>query len=276
VTEEFGTMARWLLDCRPVCGHPWRLGLATEPHETDALFKLRYDVFVTEQGYGHAGTDRGPGYDVDHFDAWCQHLFLYDDEAQRVAGTYRAIAGPDAAANGGFYAGDEFDLAPLAPIAHLILQGGRACVGSEYRSTLAFQYLSYGMELLLREYKCEYFLGADSFRADHDELCRIHSYIRAYGTDPEWAVQPWPANRVEGLREVPVSAADERSMPEILRMDLRLGFRACSPPVWDPGFRCYDVLMLGRRDRLTRAYNGIVERIERKAREVRAVPSEAT
>ncbi len=55
-------------------------------------------------------------------------------------------------------------MAPLAPIAHEILQGGRACVAAEYRSTLAFQYLSYGMELLLREYNCKYLLGADSFR----------------------------------------------------------------------------------------------------------------
>jgi putative hemolysin len=69
---------------------------------------------------------------------------------------------------------------------------------------------------------------------------------------------------VTGLREVQVSAADERSLPEIVRMDLRLGFLACSPPVWDPGFECYDILMLGRRNRFSRLYNGVVERIEKK------------
>lgn len=256
-------MARWLLDCRPVCGHPWRLGLASEPHELEAVFKLRYDVFVAEQGYHHVGTDRGPGYDVDQFDRWCDQLFLYDDDRQRVMGTYRAISGHGAREHGGFYAADEFDMAPLAPIAHEILQGGRACVAAEYRSTLAFQYLSYGMELLLREYNCKYLLGADSFRGDQAELNRVYSYLKAYRTDPEWAVEPWPANRVDGLTEVPVSLSDERTLPEIVRMDLRLGFLACSPPVWDPGFGCYDVLMLGRRDRLTRAYTGVVHRLER-------------
>ncbi|MDY3562109.1 GNAT family N-acetyltransferase [Gemmata sp. JC673] len=256
-------MARWLLDLRSVCGHPWRLGLASEPHELDAVFKLRYDVFVAEQGYNYVGTDRGPGRDADQFDAWCDQLFLFDEERQRVVGTYRAISGPSAVANGGFYASDEFDLAPLKPIAHEILQGGRACVAAEYRSTLAFQYLSYGMELLLREYGCKYLLGADSFRADADELNRIYSYLLRHRMDPEWAVEPWPVNRVESLREVPVSPADERTLPEIVRMDLRLGFLACSPPVWDPGFGCYDVLMLGRRDRLTRAYTGVVQRLER-------------
>jgi putative hemolysin len=220
-------------------------------------------VFVAEQGYGHAGTDAGPGRDVDHFDAWCDHIFLYDEETARVAGTYRAIRGSEALSRGGLYACDEFDLSPLEPIAPVILQGGRACVAPEYRSTLAFQYLSFGMELLLRRYECRYLMGADSFRADFDELCRIHSFVRTYHADPDWLVEPWPANRVDGLREVAVSPDDERSLPEILRMDVRLGFLAISPPVWDPGFRCYDIMMLGRRDRFSRVYDGIVRRIER-------------
>jgi putative hemolysin len=256
-------MAQWLLDCQPGCGHPWRLGLANTPTERDALFRLRYEIFVAEQGYGHVGTDAGPGRDVDHYDEWCDQIFLYDDEHKRVAGTYRAIWGREALRRGGLYAGDECDLAPLEPIAHLILQGGRACVAPEYRSTLAFQYLSFGMEILLRRYECQYLMGADSFRAELDELSRINSFLRKYHADPDWFVQPWEVNRVAGLREVDVSPADERSLPEILRMDVRLGFLACSPPVWDPGFQCYDVMMLGRRDRMSRAYEGIVRRIDR-------------
>jgi putative hemolysin len=119
------------------------------------------------------------------------------------------------------------------------------------------------MELLLREYDCRYLLGADSFRADLDELSRINSYLRAHRADPDWLVPPLPGNRVAGLRELPTTAADEKTLPEILRLDLRLGFMSCSEPAWDPGFGCYDILMLGRRDRLSRLYNGVVERIER-------------
>jgi putative hemolysin len=259
-------MARWLLDCRLLCGHPWRLGLALEPHERDALFQLRYDVFVAEQGYGHAGTKAGPYRDADHFDDWCDHLFLFDDERQRVVGTYRALFGGEALKRGGFYANDEFDLSPLNPIAHQILQGGRACIAPEYRSTLAFQYLSYGMEILLREYKCQYLFGADSFRADTELLSRIYSFVRQSHLDPDWSVEPWPANRASGLRELPVSAEDERILPDIIRMDLRLGFRACGPPAWDPGFGCFDLLMLRRRDNPSRLYNGLAARIESRLR----------
>jgi putative hemolysin len=242
------------------------MGVATEPRERDALFQLRYEVFVAEQGYGHAGTDAGPERDMDRFDSWCDHLFLFDDHRERVVGTYRAIAGVEALKRGGFYAGDEFDLAPLAPIAHRILQGGRACVVPEYRNTFAFQYLSYGIDLLLREYGCRFLLGADSFRGDLATVCKVTSFVQRFCADPEIVVEPWPANRVAGLCPVPVTQADERTLPEVVRMDVRLGFRACGAPAWDPGFGCYDLLMLGRRERLSRLYNGVIERIERQSR----------
>lgn len=256
-------MARWLLDCRPLCGHPWRVGLATEPHEREAAYRLRYDVFFREEGYGPTAT-AADGRDTDPFDDWCEHVILFDDSQERVVGTYRAIPGTEAIRRGGFYGAAEFDLTPLDPIAPYILQGSRTCVAPEYRGGLSIQYLSYGMDLVRREYGCRYFLGADSFRADNpDVLNRIHAYARAYAADPDWYVEPLPANRPVGLAEVPANPADERLLPGVIRMDLRLGFRVCGPPAWDPDFRCYDLLVLARRDRMTRMYDMFVERIER-------------
>jgi putative hemolysin len=257
-------MARWLLNCRTVWGHPWRVGLATEPREREAIFRLRYEVFVVEQGYGHVATDAGPGLDMDHFDTWCDQLFLYDEAKGCVAGTYRALRGSEALRRGGFYAGDEFDLSPLAPIAHQILQGGRLCIAAEYRSSMAFQYLSYGMELLLRAYDCRYLMGADSFRANRDTLSRVHSYLMKHHKDPEWFVMPWEANRAEELREVETTPSDEKLLPEIIRMDLKLGFKVCSPPALDAGFGCYDFMMLGRRDRFSPLYYRVLERMEKR------------
>ena len=121
--------------------------------------------------------------------------------------------------------------------------------------------------LLLREHKCHYFLGADSFRADDiDTINKIYSYVRHFGSNNDWHVQPLPANQVAGLREVPVNAADEQLLPSIIRTDLRMGFRACGPPAWDPDFCCYDFLVLGQRDRMSRLYLAFIERIERQWR----------
>lgn len=253
-------MAEWLLDCQPLCDRPWLLGLATLPHEREEVFRLRHDIFFREQGYGSARADSR---DADAFDDWCDLLILYDSSAGRTVGTYRALFGAKALCHGGLYGADEFDFAPLGPILPEVLQGGRTCVAPDYRGGLAFQYLSYGMELLLRRYGACYFLGLESFRAGPDQLNLIHSYLRKFAADPDWFAPPRPRCEVPGLREVSVTEADERRLPGIIRGDLRMGFLACGPPVHDPDFGCYDVPMLGRRDRLSGFYRAFLERIER-------------
>jgi putative hemolysin len=256
-------MARWFLDCRPLCGHPWRLGVATEAHEREEAYRLRYDVFCREMGYLDANN--ASGRDVDSFDEWCDHLILYDIEKARLIGTYRAIPGVKAKRRGGFYGAVEFDLRPLESIADQILQGSRTCIAADYRGGPAFHYLSFGMELLLREHNCRYFMGADSFSVDNPEtLNLIYSYVRRYAMDPHWYVEPMPVSQVPGVHEVPITPEYERRLPPVIRMDLRLGFRACSPIAWDPEFRSYDILLIGQRDQLTPFYISLIDRIERK------------
>jgi len=236
--------------------------LATEADELDAALSLRHRLFVIEMGYlGGADAD---GIDRDGFDDWCDHLILADAATGELIGTHRAIDGREALRRGGLYGDFQFDLSPLDPIAPMILQGGRTCVAAGHRTGPAIQYLSYGMELLLRERGSGYFLGSESFREPaSDQLNKIYSFLREFGTDPDWFAPAQPAAAVRGLRVVPVSAADERVVPSIIRLDLRMGFLACSPPAWDADFGCYDVLMLGRRDRLTRTYRAFLDRIER-------------
>lgn len=257
-------MARWLLDCRPLCRHSWQLGLATEPHELDEVFRLRYDVFFREMGYGNANRANESGRDIDEFDAWCDHLILYDTEQRRLIGAYRAIPGGEAIKRGGFYCAHEFDLSPLDPIASKILQGSRTCVAAGFRTGPAFQYLSYGLELLLRERGYRYFLGAESFRTDNpDTLNRIYSYLRRFAADEHWHVEPTPPSRVHNLQEVPVTNEDERLLPSFVRWDLRMGFKAIGPPAWDPDFRSYDILCLGDHDNLSPFCHAFIQRIER-------------
>ena len=37
---ELRTMARWLFDCQPVCGHKWRVGLATDANEPGRMTSM--------------------------------------------------------------------------------------------------------------------------------------------------------------------------------------------------------------------------------------------
>jgi len=253
-------MARFLMDCRPLCGHPWVLELATTPSEQARAFRLRFEVFFQEEGYGPVGATE----DIDSFDAWCDHITLRDVERDELVAACRAIPGSKAIDRGGFYGAHEFDYTPLTRIFPVIIQGSRTCVAKPYRTGPAIQYLSYGMELLLREYGAKYFLGTESFTPkDLHDLSVIHAYLMKYGKDPEFTVQATPASYVAGLVDVEVTPEDVRRLSPVIRMDLHMGFRSCGPPAWDPEFRSYDVLMLGRRDRLTKVYENYIQRIER-------------
>jgi len=253
-------MARRLMDCRPLCGHPWVLETATTPAEKARALQLRFEVFFREEGYGPPGATE----DVDQFDDWADHILVRNIETDALVAACRAIPGAKAVDRGGFYGNHEFDYAPLAEIAPVILQGSRTCVAKPYRTGPAIQYLSYGLELLLREYRCRYFLGTESFTpVDRADLNVIHSYLAKYGADPDFAVSATPVGFVAGLETVEVTEADGRRLSPVIRMDLHMGFRTCGPPAWDPDFGSYDVLMLGRRDRLTKVYENYVKRIER-------------
>jgi len=234
-------MAHWLLDCQPLCGRPWRLGVGDESAEREQAYRLRHRVFFDEIGYRAGATgDR----DHDEFDDRCDHIILVDTERAELLGTYRAIDGAT-----GLYGDCQFDLAALDPIAAKILQGGRTCVAAEHRTGPAIQHLSYGMELLLRERGAAFLLGAESFRVEAPEqLDTIRSYLRAFGADSEWYAPARSVTQIDSLKIVPVTAADERALPSIIRMDLRMGFLVCSPPAWDADFGCYDARPQRRED----------------------------
>jgi len=259
-------MAKTLLDCEPLCGLPWNLSLASEPWEREDVFRLRYDVFNIEQGVGLASAE-ADGRDADGFDDWCDLLMLRDEARGELIGTYRLIAGPAAQRHGGFYSAAEFDLSPLEPIAPRVLEVGRTCVHPDYRNGLAMQFLWYGLELELQRRGLRYLLGAASFHtSDADELNRVYSYTKTRMADPDFVCNPVPRCTVANLREVPLQAGDEKLLPPLIRAYAKMGSAVCSPPAWDPDFRCHDLLILFRRDQPGDHCTQFLERMQRGIR----------
>ena len=85
----------------------FRLKLAETPAEVAAAQKLRYRVFKQEQGRLANCND---GIDRDRFDRHCRHLIVTEKERGRIVGTYRVLSGAGAAAAGGFYSEEEFEV----------------------------------------------------------------------------------------------------------------------------------------------------------------------
>ncbi len=75
--------------------------------------------------------------DLDHFDEYYHHLFLWDNEAQRIAGAYRMGMGSEIYANhgiNGFYLQDLFRFEPeLHKMMSQSIEMGRAFIIKEYQ-----------------------------------------------------------------------------------------------------------------------------------------------
>jgi len=62
--------------------------IAGDAHLVEAAQRLRYRVFAEELG---AQLDPS-GYDVDDFDAYCDHLIVREDSTGEIVGTYRLLS----------------------------------------------------------------------------------------------------------------------------------------------------------------------------------------
>lgn len=221
--------------------------LARSLAEIDGAQALRYRVFAEEMG---ARLDsRREGRDEDCFDAWCEHLVVRDERADRIVGTYRVLAGERARRLGTFYAETEFDLTRLARVRDGLCEIGRACVDPAYRGGPALLLLWQGIAALMRERGSTHLIGCASVPLDDGgahalelwrELARSHLApieYRVFAREPLWPRDaPLPHGAAAAPRAVPI--------PSLLRGYLRMGAWIGGEPAHDDAFRTADLFML--------------------------------
>ena len=103
---------------------------AENQDEIDAAKRLRYNVFMEEQGH-LAGKTAETAIDEDEFDPYCLHLIVVERSANEVIATYRVHPGTVALQGLGFYSEQEFKLGGLDKIAADSVEVGRSCVKPE-------------------------------------------------------------------------------------------------------------------------------------------------
>ena len=101
------------------------VSLARSEFEIEEAQRLRYKVFAEEMG---ANIVSDNGLDTDRYDEHCQHLLVRERENDRIIGCYRLLTAESAAAVGGWYSANEFDLSRLQHILPQAVELGRACV----------------------------------------------------------------------------------------------------------------------------------------------------
>lgn len=115
-------------------GRRYVLGFAESESEVQEAQALRYRVFAGELGAQLAADAARIGLDIDHFDAFCDHLIVREQTSQEVVGTYRILSPDGARAAGGYYSESEFHLDALANIRSGLVEVGRSCVHPGHRA----------------------------------------------------------------------------------------------------------------------------------------------
>lgn len=223
--------------------------LAQTEDEVRASQRLRYKVFAEEMG---ADLGRYDGFDIDAFDAHCEHLIVIDESRDKVVGTYRILPPWGAAKLKRMYSETEFRIDSLREIAHEIFEVGRACIHPAYRDGSVLGRLWSGIGRYVTEHDVKYLAGCASVPLDQGttNIGALRAELMAKHLAPlEYRVEP--------IRAV-VSHGDPSgarpTIPPLLQGYLRLGAWVCGEAAWDPDFDCADFFVLLSMDRLHPRY----------------------
>lgn len=140
---------------------------------------------LREASFRAVGEGTGRALDIDRYDAWYEHIVLWDAKAKAVVGAYRVCRGARMlAARGisGLYTASlfEFDDAALARIGEG-MELGRSFVAPEYWGTRSLDYLWLGIGAYLRAHpEVRYLFGPVSISAALPIAAREH-LVAYYG-----------------------------------------------------------------------------------------------
>ena len=215
------------------------VSLAARPKEVLEAQKLRYRVFAEEMGASL--PSRTPGVDHDLYDPFCEHLIVRDTATHEVVGTYRILS-PEKAATIGYYAENEFDLTPLAPLRPSLVEIGRSCVHPDYRSGATIMLLWSGLAQYMLSQGYNYLMGCASIsmRDGGHAAASLYKQLSAQHLCPE-------EYRVAPLCPLPIQALDQNRAPELpplIKGYLRAGAWIGGEPAWDPDFNVADLHIL--------------------------------
>ena len=230
---------------RPVRGKI-SVGWARHQDEVRQAQRLRYQVFALEMGAKLAG--KLPGYDIDLFDDYCEHLLVRDDATQKVVGTYRVLTPAQAKRVGSTYSDTEFDLTRLRSLRERMVELGRSCVHADHRHGGVILALWGALAEFMARNQLDTMIGCASIPMQHSgvstghaaasiwrQVSQTHLAAIDYRVTPRLAL---PVDRLDGSLDV--------EPPALIKGYLRLGAKVLGAPAWDPDFNSADLPMMMR------------------------------
>jgi putative hemolysin len=237
--------------------------LAEAEAEIAAAQALRYRVFYEEMSASPSPEMAAAKRDFDSFDPYCDHLIVLDRKkgpgAAGLVATYRLMRRSGAERRGQFYSVDEYDIGPIVAHPGEILELGRSCVDSAYRSKAVMQLLWKGISEYVFHYNIEIMFGCASFPGtDPAEHATTLSYLyHRHLAPPEFRPRAIPS-RYTSMDILPIEKIDERralaALPPLIKGYLRLGGFVGDGAVIDHQFGSTDVAVIVVTDRVSDKY----------------------
>jgi putative hemolysin len=250
--------------------------IATTPEELEAAQTLRYNVFYHEMGALPSDEARRTGRDQDRYDAVADHLLVVDHAIgpgpEGVVATYRLIRQQAAAAVGGFYSADEYDITPMLHFPGQVLELGRSCVHQDYRGRTAMQLLWRGIAAYVFLHKIDLMFGCASLPGtDPDAIASELTYLYHNHLAPaDMRPTALPSRYVDMQRLDPAQMDMRRALaalPPLIKGYLRLGGFVGDGAVIDHQFNTTDVAIVVKTDLVTDKYYRHYERQARDAQD---------
>ena len=152
---------------------------------------------LRELAFREVGEGTGRALDVDAYDAWYEHIVVWDEPAGKVAGAYRVARGAQVLAGRGLpglYTAGLFEYAEaMLPRIAAGMELGRSFVAPEYWGSRSIDYLWQGIGAYLRRHpQVRYLFGAVSISAALPAPAReqIVAYYARYHGDGRGHASP--------------------------------------------------------------------------------------
>jgi len=248
----------------PIQFSNFEVRLAETPEDVEAAKALRYRVFYEEMSATPTPEMRARRLDFDDFDDYCDHLLVIDRNRTNggpgVVGTYRMLRRSVALEHCGFYSEQEYDCSALLNYPHEIVEVGRSCVDSSYRSRGVMPIMWRGLAACVIQNDIRMFFGCASFPGTHPEdIGRALSYLHHYHLAPE-PIRPraLPQHYVN-MEMLPQSEVEVQAvladLPPLIKGYMRLGGFVGDGAVVDRQFNTTDVCVIVQTDQLAQKYD---------------------
>lgn len=249
---------------KPLIVNNLEIRLAESNHEVDASQALRYRIFYEEMGAKPSPRVLKTERDFDPYDEFCDHLLVIDRErgsvtAPCVVGTYRLLRGDVADQYAGFYSEGEFELGPLINRSGPVLELGRSCIDSDYRSRGTMQLLWRGIADYVFKHQIRYMFGCASIPgANPSDMKLPLSYLYHHHLAPRHIRTHALDTRFVDMNMMAKDTIDAgqalRELPPLIKGYLRVGGVIGDGAVIDYDFNTVDVNIIVETENVTSKY----------------------